>query len=217
MRNMPPASFDPLSNPKTSEVLFLLMQRIDTPTGLARKLRISPPSVMEHLNRLRKIRVIVPGEKTGKDQHYQINWHHLTAESVYRTIAPKFAPNVHKIEHDEEFVNSTHGGLVLFLEAFFKAVLSDNEMRSSFSTYSDWVMALFTTLVDHTEIFALDSLHAAKPAKPIVEPYMPVEEAVASVPSAIQAWIRRSQAPTDINIVNSIHTTLENLGLESDE
>ncbi|MGD0550839.1 MAG: hypothetical protein ABSA81_09915 [Candidatus Bathyarchaeia archaeon] len=52
-------------------------------------MKIKPPGVMEQLARLRKIRVVELGEKTGKDQHYRIDWNRLASESVYRTAAPR--------------------------------------------------------------------------------------------------------------------------------
>ena len=85
---MPPSTFDPLSNPRTSQVLFLLIQRVDvdTPKQLASTLGIKSPAVIEQLDRLRRIKVVTHGQKTGKEQHYKIDWDRLTELTVRRAL-----------------------------------------------------------------------------------------------------------------------------------
>ncbi len=86
---MPPSTFDPLSNPRTSQVLFLLIQRahvVDTPKQLASTLGIKPPAVIEQLDRLRRIKVVTHGRRIGKEQHYAIDWDRLTELTIRRAL-----------------------------------------------------------------------------------------------------------------------------------
>lgn len=123
LRNMPPAKFDPLSNPRTSQVLFLLVKGVDTPTSLAEILKIKPPSVMEQLARLRKISVVVPGKKTGKEQHYSVNWAELAEESVKHTLAPRYAPGVFGPRDSIPFV-MRYPQFETFLRSYFEDYLA---------------------------------------------------------------------------------------------
>lgn len=84
--------FDPLNNEGTSRILFLLEEGIDTPTGLARKLKLGPSAIIDHLRKLQRIHVVQLGEKTGKTQHYIVNKGRLAKITDDRMKRP-FPPN----------------------------------------------------------------------------------------------------------------------------
>jgi len=78
--------FDPLSNVGTSRVLFLLVLGVKTPKALAEKLGVRPPSIIDQLHRLKKVRLARLGKKVGKEQHYEIDWNRLVDVSVHRSL-----------------------------------------------------------------------------------------------------------------------------------
>lgn len=85
-RKLPPA-FDPLSNPGTSRLLFqLIMIGPMTPTQIAEKLGVKPPSVIDQLVRLRRIQLVKLGKKEGKQQWYQLDWRRLVDVGVTRAF-----------------------------------------------------------------------------------------------------------------------------------
>lgn len=74
--------FNPLGNPSTSRVLFLLILGIDSPKQIADRLEIKSPSAIDQLHRLRKIRLVRLGGKSGREQHYELDWERLVDISV---------------------------------------------------------------------------------------------------------------------------------------
>jgi hypothetical protein len=78
--------FNPLANPSTSRVLFLLILGVDTPKEIADRLKIRPPSAIDQLHRLRRIRLTRLGSKTGRQQHYKLDWDRLVETSVKRSF-----------------------------------------------------------------------------------------------------------------------------------
>lgn len=146
---MPPAKFDPLSNPRTSQVLFLLTSGTDTPTGLAERLKIKPPSVMEQLARLRKIHVVKVGEKTGKEQHYTIDWGKLAEETIRHTLAPLYRPGVGP-KKAAEFVKK-FPKFQVFLRIYFETIFS---LSDEGDYYAKTVMESHPTVWD-----LIDDLH----------------------------------------------------------
>jgi len=80
-------AFDPLSNPGTSRLLFqLIMIGPMTPTQIAEKLGVKPPSVMNQLARLRRVHLVKLGRKEGKQQWYQLEWRRLVDVGVPRAL-----------------------------------------------------------------------------------------------------------------------------------
>jgi len=72
-RGMVP-EIDPLASVDCSEVFFQLLLGRTTPKEISEKLGISPPTVVEHLRRLRELGVVRLGGKEGKFQPYEVDW-----------------------------------------------------------------------------------------------------------------------------------------------
>lgn len=100
-----------------------MMQGVDTPTELAETLKIKPPTVMEQLGRLRRIRVVRPGEKTGREQHYVIDWHKLAEETILHTVSPRYRAGVYGRNDSAKFVK-TFPEFQVFLKIYLETVLS---------------------------------------------------------------------------------------------
>lgn len=73
------AKHDPLKSVTTSKVFFELVPEPKTPNQLSSKLKIMPPSVIEHIRRLQAMGIVKLGEKKGKFQYYQINWRNFVS------------------------------------------------------------------------------------------------------------------------------------------
>ena len=69
-----PEVIDPFASVRTSDVFFQLVLGRTTPKEIASSLETKPPSVVEHLHKLRGMGIVKLGEKKGKYQHYRIDW-----------------------------------------------------------------------------------------------------------------------------------------------
>lgn len=65
---------DPLRNEGDMKVFYLIAGGMKTPTEIAKALKIRPPTVLEHLEKLMKIGFLERGEKKGRSQLYEVNW-----------------------------------------------------------------------------------------------------------------------------------------------
>jgi DNA-binding transcriptional ArsR family regulator len=137
------------ASPVTSQVLLQLMEDVDTPTDIAKKLRIKPPSVMEQLGRLRRIGIVRPAEKTGKHQHYAINWDAFAIEAYYTTVIQHFShPSATKrIRARAEGFVSRFPDFVKFLRVYFGVLVPSAVSRDYRSeTCSSWLTILYANL-----------------------------------------------------------------------
>lgn len=125
--------FDPLRNAGTSLVLFLLVSGVDTPTSLAEKVGVGAPVIVRQLQRLHRIRVVVPGKKTGRDRHYGVNWKNLVEIAVRRSLyAPQKDWSPWFLDHvkagflrDRKFVD--------FVQAYLR-IQVEQEIRARFAS-----------------------------------------------------------------------------------
>jgi DNA-binding transcriptional ArsR family regulator len=207
---MPPAKFDPLSNPRTSQVLFLLVLGVDTPTSLADKLKIKPPSVMEQLARLRKIHVVELGKKTGKEQHYMIDWGGLAEETIHRTLKPRYAPGVIRHKQGTEFVNRFPKFRV-FLRTYLKHILSQLDKGD------EHAKRLIRYEESPTVWQLLDSLHLTLISMMrddgIFTEQLIDEPALQPFSDCLREWVNKSQ-PVDPEAGAFLLETLSDLGFK---
>ncbi len=207
---MPFSTFDPLSNKRTSQVLFQIMLGVDTPTRIAKKLQIEPPAVIDQLHKLRKVLVVRLGEKTGKEQHYGIDWDKLSEASVYRTIAPYYATGVFKATDATQFAKK-FPMIQVFLKSYFQTVLSAYAKGEDYAkegmqyhpTFCDWLDSLYLTLMSmmrNEEIFT---------------EYLIDEPSLRSLSDSLRGWIDKSQQVVDPYAGTFLLNTLSNLGFKS--
>jgi DNA-binding transcriptional ArsR family regulator len=205
---MPPAKFDPLSNPRTSQVLFLLMEGVDTPTSLAERLKIKPPSVMEQLARLRKIQVVKVGEKTGKEQHYTIDWGKLAEETIRHTLAPLYGGMVGS-KQTAEFVKK-FPKLQVFLRIYFETIFS---LSDEADHWAKIVMESHPTVWD-----LIDDLHPTLISMMrddwiFTEQFID-EPALQPISDCLREWVDKSQ-PQSPAAGTFLLETLSRLGFKS--
>ncbi|MGA3406488.1 MAG: winged helix-turn-helix domain-containing protein [Candidatus Bathyarchaeia archaeon] len=175
---MPLSTFDPLGNPRTSQVLFQIIRGVDTPTNIAKELQVKPPAVIDQLYKLRKIRVVKLGDKTGKEQHYAIDWTGLAEESIRRTVSSHYYTKPVKkfktsdIRWIDEVVSSQAQAYTefsdfikklpefqLFLRTYFETLLSyyykgDDYAKQGMQlnpTFTHWLNSMYETLVSMME------------------------------------------------------------------
>jgi DNA-binding transcriptional ArsR family regulator len=90
---------DPFASVGTSCVFFQLVLGRSTPKEISDALgNQQPPSVMEHLNRLRDLGVVERMEKEGKSQPYGINWRRFASEFLDRIYTPRLLRNALGLE-----------------------------------------------------------------------------------------------------------------------
>lgn len=94
---------DPFASVGTSNVFFQLVLGRTTPTRISESLEDQqPPSVMEHLNKLREKGVIDRGEKDGTYQPYEIDWKKFVDEFLEHISTPKRQKAAIKLEEDAD-------------------------------------------------------------------------------------------------------------------
>lgn len=64
--------FDPLSNVQTTKVVYALLQGNKTIKSMAKALELTPQSIVDHINKLKKIKIIGMEKKEGKYVYYCI-------------------------------------------------------------------------------------------------------------------------------------------------
>lgn len=79
---------DPLASVGCSEVFFQLLLGRTTPKEISERLGTSPPTVVEHLRRLRELGVVRLGGKEGKFQPYEVDWGGFAREVLRRAYTP---------------------------------------------------------------------------------------------------------------------------------
>ena len=207
---MPFSTFDPLSNKRTSEVLFQIILGVDTPTRIAKRLHIEPPAVIDQLHKLRKVLVVRLGEKTGKEQHYAIDWDKLSEACVYRTIASHYASGVFKATDAIQFVKK-FPMIQVFLKSYFQTVLSAYAGGEDYAkegmqhnpTFWDWLDSLYLTLVS---MMRDDG---------IFTDYLIDEPSLRSFSDSLRGWVDKTQQVVDPYAGTFLLNTLSNLGFKS--
>lgn len=91
--------------PGALRVLLCLIDGEKTPKEIAKLLSVSPPTVVFHLNRLRRRGFVRRLEKVGKEQPYQIVW-----PAIYRFFLETIEKSVPMIERFKDY--EKYGGLV---------------------------------------------------------------------------------------------------------
>jgi hypothetical protein len=155
---------DPLDNRGTSRAFYALVSGEDTPKDLAQFLKQAPPSVIEQLHRLQKAGVVELGTKTGKFQHYRVNWKRITEEAVERfpllseavmedTSAEEDFDKAIAKDRDAPGLKAELAGNTLFqnmIEAYFREKLGllleepvDTPISKAMSDFEDWLFRIF--------------------------------------------------------------------------
>jgi DNA-binding transcriptional ArsR family regulator len=62
-----------LANVGMSKVFYSILNGSTTSKAISQELKITPPSVMEQLHRLRKVKLVKHGKKDGKYQYYEVD------------------------------------------------------------------------------------------------------------------------------------------------
>jgi hypothetical protein len=140
-----------LKNAGTSRVIYLLMLGVDTPIALAQELRIAPPSVIEQLHRLARIHLIRVGKKTGKLQHYVIDWKKLIEVSIrrsFRILQTELREQEAGITIERQFLSNQ--GLREFVGNYIRSMMNELPrtvlLRSSL-TFADLLDDMHSTIV----------------------------------------------------------------------
>jgi hypothetical protein len=185
---------------------------VDTPTSIAKALHVEPPAVIDQLHKLRKIRVVRLGQKTGKEQHYVIDWEKLAEESFHRTVAPRYKP-AFGIIHAKSFVKK-FSKFQVFLRTYFETILSayyrgEDDAKYGMQhnpTFSDWLEALHSNLLSMGYDYLFTTEGFGLIDEPSLRPFS----------DSLRNWIMKSQ-PIDPHAGTFLFNTLHKLGFKTRE
>jgi hypothetical protein len=206
--SMPFSTFDPLGNRRTSHVLFLIMRGVDTPTGIARKLGVGPTAVMDQLRKLQKVRVVQLGEKTGKEQHYTIDWGKLAEETYRHTVASRYGLELTGGKLAVEFVKK-FPKFQVFLRTYLTHILSQLDKGNY---YANRFMKNYPTvweLLDETHV----TLNMMTTSEALFKKHLIDEPALQPFSECLREWGNRTQA-ADPDAAGFILRALIDLGFK---
>jgi DNA-binding transcriptional regulator GbsR (MarR family) len=100
---------DPFDSLGASKVFYQLVCDYTTPKEISSKLRIKPPTVVEHLRRLQDVGIVEIGKKKGKYQHYRVLWNKFA--SVFLEHVPSLVARREILKLAKEAPDTLKGDL----------------------------------------------------------------------------------------------------------
>jgi hypothetical protein len=168
------------------------------------------------------------GEKTGKEQHYEIDWTGLAEESIRRTVSPHYyAKPVKKFKTsdirwiDQVVSSQAHAytefsdlikklpEFQLFLRTYFETLLSYYYKGDDFAkvgmqfhpTFTHWLNSMYETLVSMMEGDHIGPLRIDEQSLPISD--------------MLRQWISMRPQSVDPYAATYLFDALSNLGFKS--